>query len=187
MADAYSLTAISQEDDTENDDEDRKFLKDFILERNWQGGGSYFSFYGVVKETARQDRPLKVAGIEYHSPGYIEMVGDANVLERVVNSIEAFRRQGDVLEPIYKSIYGVLKKERLLRASRDTPLSSDALNKFVVEQSIKLASMVGLPEPEHLLRASNRNVVVFAKVILSFTRRIRDLAVFYEEGRVSAA
>lgn len=184
IADAYSLTAIADEDNEDNDAQDRKFLRDFILDRNFQSGGSYFSFYGVVKESARRDRPLKVAGIEYHSPGYIELVGDASVLSRVVQSIASFRASARDIEPLYKSVYSVLKKEQLLRAAKNTPLPSDAIEAFVTERSTRLADMVGLPKPDHVLRAAGNDVVVFAKVILSYTRRLRDLSSFYDEGRV---
>lgn len=185
MADTYSLLAIAKRlDENVLSATDAAFLKDSIAERPWQGGGSYLSFYGAVKQKAVSVHPLRVAGIEYHSPGYVEVEGRGELLDDIVQSIDIVITQGADIVKKYKAIRKSLKAEGLLTSDREATFSTDAVQSYVERQTLLLAQQLGLPNGPGLLRACDSNVAVFAKLVLSYFRRVRGLALFYVEGRV---
>jgi hypothetical protein len=185
IADTYALTYISNSLTAASVTEaDKVFLKDSITEKNWQGGGSYSSFYGGMRGRARSRHPLQVQSIEYHSPGDIEVLGNKAVLDHVINSIDHLIKNHGSISKTYRAIYRTLSREGVLRADKSAALSNDRLEKYVYDQSVSLATKVGLPNSSQVFLACEGNFIVFAKVILSFSRRVRDLARFYVEGRV---
>src|SRR5260370_5769193 len=117
IADTYSLTfVVNRLSEGQASPEDKAFLKSSIVERNWQGGGSYLSFYKGVKERASSRYPLRVAGIEYHSPGFIKLAGNSIVLDQVISIIYGFIANIKQIEDHYRLVHDVLKREGLLRA-----------------------------------------------------------------------
>jgi hypothetical protein len=185
IADTYAMTYVSTNlATTVATETDRTFLRESITDKNWQGGGSYGAFYGGMRGRARSLHPLKVEGIEYHSPGYIDVVGNKHVLDGVIRSINRLIIDLGDIAKLYRAIYRVLRREKLLRAEKTATLSSDALETYIHTQTMKLADSVGLPNPSAVYAACENSHVIFAKVVLSYSRRIRDLARFYVEGRV---
>ncbi|WP_157344838.1 hypothetical protein [Bradyrhizobium pachyrhizi] len=185
IADTYALMYISESLETLSATEsDKLFLQSSINEKNWQGGGSYGSFYGGMRGRARSRHPLKVEGIEYHSPGYIDVLGNIAVLNRVDEAVQRLIRRGRDISKLYKAVYKSLKNEKLLRADKTSGFANESTEQYTLAQSYRLAAMVGLSNPESMFAACDNNVIVFAKVVLSFSRRVRDLTRFYVEGRV---
>jgi len=152
------------------------FLRDSITDKNWQGGGSYSSFYGGMRGRARSRHPLQVQSIEYHSPGYIEVVGNKAVLDHVVQSIDRLISNHRDISQTYRAVYRTLSREGVLRADKSASLSSERVDQYIYSQSEALATKVGFPNSSHVFVACDRNYIV--------SRRVRDLARFYVEGRV---
>lgn len=188
LADTYSLLFIAQKlDSAAPSKEEALFLRSSISEKPWKGGGSYLSFYGGVKEDAVSLHPLRVAGIEYHSPGYIDLAGNREVLSDIIRSInDVIRQEADIVKN-YRAIYKSLKAEGLLGANKDYGFSNQATVKYVLNQTFALAQRMSLPNGELILNACDGNVAVFAKLVLSYYRRIKGLSNFVVEGRVRAA
>lgn len=183
LADTYSLVRIAEKLDDEIADEDKNLLVNLIEERKWQGGGSYGGFYSDAREKTKRDYPLSVAGIEYHSPGYIDMRGHEDTLNEVVSAISIYRANRESLDEQYRSLHNLLKREGLLTADRLANFESASSAGFAVQRAIRLGDRLGLPNTELLSRLAGP-APVFIKVILSFFRRVRDLSLFYAEGRV---
>jgi len=185
MADTYSLTYISKNLATASVTEaDKVFLRDSIVEKSWQGGGSYAAFYGLMRGRTTSRHPLKVDGIEYHSPGYISVVGNHDVLNHVVAVIERIIENRKDAHDAYRHIHQSLGKEKLLRANKNATFSSEAVEAYVRDRATKLAELVSMPNVSLVFDACEKNTVVFSKVILSYSRRVSSLAKFYIEGRV---
>jgi hypothetical protein len=185
ISDTYALTYISENLQTVAATEaDRTFLRESITEKNWQGGGSYGSFYGGLRGRARSRHPLQVESIEYHSPGYIDVVGNKAALNKVIDVINRMLKEHEQISKTYTAIYRALRREGLLRADKTVGFSNPGTEKYVYDQSLLLSSSVGLPNPDAVLIACDSNKAIFAKVVLSYTRRVRDIARFYIEGRV---
>lgn len=187
LADAYSLNSIARKLSSGPASlEDEVFLRSAIADREWLGGGSYLSFYGGVK-THRSVHPLKVVGIEYHSPGYVEVAGDKEGLVEVVKAISEVISKHEQIKKVYLSIRKSLQSDGLLKSDRYMDFSADILRDYVEKQSTILANMLMLPNADLLLKASDGNVLVYAKLVSSYYRRIKGLANFYIEGRVQSA
>ncbi len=184
LADAYSLQSIAR-NLTEGTTSvlDEVFLKASISNREWQGGGSYLSFYGGVKEHLQSVHPLRVAAIEYHSPGYVEVEGSEEGLIEVANAIQKVISSRDDYMQIYGAIRKALRNEGLLAADKSMEFSAEVVRDYVLKQTDKLADMLGLPNSHLLLIACEKNVGVYAKLVLSYFRRINGIATFYLEGR----
>ncbi|MBU1313956.1 MAG: hypothetical protein KJ947_22445 [Alphaproteobacteria bacterium] len=186
MADTYSLLFIAQKLDADNTTRDEVgFLRASISERPWQGGGSYLSFYGGMKSDARSVHPLRVAGIEYHSPGYVELEGKREVLDEILEAIRKIvSDNSDQIAKNYSAIHKSLKHEGLLGAGREGAFLNEGTESYVRRQALRLAGLTALPNAELIWEACDRNTAVFAKLVLSYCRRLRQLASFVVEGRV---
>lgn len=185
LADTYALVRIADKLHIELETEDKLLLVNLIEERRWQGGGSYGGFYSSARDRTKRDYPLSVVGIEYHSPGYIDMRGHEDTLQDVVQAIQTYRDGREQLDTAYSALYKLLKREGLLSADKDADFSSEGVTALGVRMAIDLGRSLALPNVE-LLSDLAKPAPVFVKVVLSFFRRIRELSVFYAEGRVSS-
>jgi len=184
LADAYSLNSIARRlSKGPASLEDEVFLRATIADKEWLGGGSYLSFYGGVR-THHSVYPLKVVGIEYHSPGYVEVAGDKDGLLEVVAAIHEVIQNYTEIRTVYLAIRKSLQQEGLLKSDRYMDFSAEVIRDYVEKQSTKLANMLRLPNAELVLKASDNNVLVYAKLVSSYYRRVVGLAKFYVEGRV---
>jgi hypothetical protein len=186
MADTYSLLYIAQKlSKEEASSSESEFLRESIADRPWRGGGSYLSFYGGIKDEARSIHPLRVAGIEYHSPGYMDVAGKREVLDEIVEAIEIASHDQQKIRTLYSAIRKALSHEGLLRVGSEHGFSNAAIEDYVKRQSLDLAEAVALPNGNEILKLCSGNVAVFAKLVLSYYRRIRGLAAFFVQGRAS--
>lgn len=188
IADAYSLLFIAKamNKGVQPSPSEARFLRASIEDRPWQGGGSYLAFYTSVKNDGIPLHPLRVAGIEYHSPGYVDLAGRNDVLDDVVLSIADVMENHAEIVGVYRAIRRVLSGEGLLSAGREATFANEVVEEYVRSQSLGFASLVSLPNAESVLTdACDGNVLVFAKLILSYYRRLKGIADFFIEGRVS--
>ena len=185
MADTYSLLHIAQRLDREDiTDNEISYLRSSISEKPWQGGGSYLSFYGGIKDKMALMHPLRVAGIEYHSPGYVDLAGNRQILEDIIKSIDLLISDYKNLLKTYRAIYNALKKEGALGVGNDKSIAEATTTEYLKRLSDNLADRLGLPNTNHLLEACEDNSVVYSKLVLSYFRRVKGLADFYIQGRV---
>jgi hypothetical protein len=188
ISDVYAMTFIAgNTSPTTISAGDKAYLRESISTRNWQGGGSYLSFYVGAKAETRHEHPLRVKSISYHSPGYIELQGDAATLDSILNIIDNFIVNIDNINSTYKTVYSYLRKEKLLSAEKSKTFSSTYVSDYVKGHCLKLGESVSLPNSGAILADCNNNVVVFAKILLSYCRRLNEVAKFYAEGRIKRA
>jgi hypothetical protein len=185
MADTYSLHYIADKlEDQSLSAAESVFLKSSISDKPWQGGGSYLSFYGTVRDKTSSIHPLRVSGIEYHSPGYVDLSGKKDILDKIIASIEVSISKQDEIADLYKSIQKTLKSEGLLGSDRTFKFTSGTLQEYAKKQSFRLCELLQLPNPQGILDACEGEIGVFAKLVNSYCRRVRALAAFYVQGRV---
>lgn len=186
LADTYALVRIADKLDRKVDRADEALLINLIEDRNWQGGGSYGGFYSSAKQRTQRDYPLSVVGIEYHSPGYIDMRGHSDTLSEITAAISRYRNHTDSLDEQYKSLHSLMRKENLLSAGKEATFASEGLRDLAVQLAIDLSDEIGLPNGKIMSKLVTPEQV-FIKVVLSFFRRIRAISRFYGEGRVASA
>lgn len=187
MADLYALFGVlNRISKSPEGRAEQGFIRDAIIDRLWQGGGSYVGFYDSLfyRNKHLHLSPLEVAKIQYASPGELVLRGDIQSLTDVNDIIEIFDENWRGLTAKYAYIRGILRKQKLLRAKPTRRFSSERWEKIVLDASQVFATEMGLEHADDILGACDDNTLLFAKVILSVFRRANELFMFYAEGRV---
>lgn len=189
MSEIYSLFASIERFSGPSGAEERGYISAEISERYWQGGGSYGGFFDSLesRNLLVTRNPLRVDAISYASPGKMIFRGNDAALGAVENLIEVFEERFQRLREQYRFIYGVLRKEKLLSAKRNATFSSRALRETVRDRSRQFAEDMALERVDDIYELSGRNVLVFAKVVLSIFRRAEAVYQFHAEGRVQSS
>jgi hypothetical protein len=186
MSDLYALFGVIDRLDGANSATERGFIREVIKDRFWQGGGSYVGFYDSLLQRNKllQVSPLEVAKIHYASPGELVLRGNNQALSDIADVMTAFELSTPKLHETYWSIYRSLRKEGLLSAKPTVELPSSAFRAFLLKSVRELGALMNLEKIEDIYAASDKNALVFAKVVLSIYRRANEIYSFHAEGRV---
>ena len=163
---------------------DLSVVKDSISQHFWRGGGSYVAFYDTISERVDHYDPLSVSRIKYASPGEIVLRGRAEIFVELDDMVDTFDDNFREIQECTKNITAILNQHKLRRAGRNVRISNK-LEDQIKAISIELSSLMEI-EGEEILELCDNNVLVFAKVILSFYRRAKDFYLFHAEGRVQS-
>jgi hypothetical protein len=189
MADLYALFGAMSRLDKVNGDAkatEKGFVTKIIHERYWRGGGSYVGFYDSLMErnSIMQLARLDVAKIQYASPGELKLRGNRDALSSVTTVMSIFDEKAADLKTVYRTIYGILKKERLLSAPPNSQFGFAHIERLVLDRSKVLSKEIGIDNVDEVFDACEQNVLVFAKLVLSMYRRAYELYKYQDEGRV---
>lgn len=184
-ADLYSFNdgLLKFSAETTPTDDKRAIMHAF--EKRWQGGGSYGSFYRSMRRTQAPDERLGLAGFEYHSPGYVDLEGRAELLSSVTKMLRAFAQNRKQLNKAYKALYGYLSANKLLSLSADKFNRQSPLAQSVAKRASEFSALLPGVSWGTLLSLSGRDQLVAAKVLLSLFRRLDRLNEFQLQGRVT--
>ena len=186
IGDTYSfLSLVDDLGSPEATKKTKREIIDMISEPSFRGGGSYVGFYSDMKSLAQEVRPLRISSIEYHSPGYIEVEGRQRVFSELENSIASLVKSFDEVRSLSSEISKILTSEDLKRSGRDADFSNNKIKAIVLRRARKLGLLLNICKPNIIYRATDRNVLVFAKIMLSYYRRVRDLVMFEQQGRIT--
>lgn len=185
ISDAYAVVNIARRVISKDvADTDKAFLKTLALGKNLDSGGSYRALFSSMRERQTSRNALRVVGIEYHSPGYIDVSGDAWALREISDVMRKVAQRDGAIREAYRSLYGLLQREELLRASGNAQFSDENVARLSDAYSRRLATLTELPNGSEILELLGSNSLIFAKLVLAFARRVQALAAFYAEGRV---
>ena len=189
MSEIYALFASVERFNSPIGPEEKGYMSAEISERYWQGGGSYGGFFDSLeaRNTLVSRNPLRVDAISYASPGSMVFRGNDGALTAVDNLMDVLADRYHELKDSYRFIYGILKKEKLLTAKRTSKFSSRTTTEVVRDRARSFAERMALEHVDDIYELSGRNVLVFAKVILSIFRRAEAVYQFHAEGRVQSA
>jgi len=184
-SDLYSFKdGLDKFDDTDTPLEvKRTILRAF--EKQWQGGGSYGSFYRSMRGAQSASERLGLGGFEYHSPGFVDLEGRADLLDSVTNMLQKFASKQAELNKAYKQLYGYLSANKLLSLSAEKFDKTSPLAKSVGQRGEEFAQILPGAKWETLLRLAANDQLVAAKVVLSLFRRLNRLNDFQLQGRVT--
>ncbi len=186
LGDIYAFLAIVNDlSDRNASPEEIKAITSAINAPTWGGGGSYVGFYLDIAAKAQEVRPLRVAAVQYNSPGFIEVAGQEAVFKEISETVSRFIRNQEDLRTKYGQIHKTLKLEKLLGAHGDRKFSSLDLERYVYDRSVAMCEVIGLTGQDAIFRSVERDVIVFAKIILSYYRRIKSFVEFQFEGRIT--
>ncbi len=154
------------------------------LDRPWRGGGSYVAYYGKVANENAPTAKLRVSGIKYNSPGYVEVRAKKIPFDDMITILQSYAINKMALKNSYGALHHFMSQNKLLKP--------DARKKIISEDTIsgvnRLASdfdkfMPGISFAKFVEMSSGDSVVA-AKVILSVYRRVERLYRFFQQGRV---
>ncbi len=151
----------------------------------FQGGGSYVSLYDSLDSASPRANRLSVEGIAYNSPGYVRVSGRQKPLAEVRSLLEHVEANMSSLAEHYRALDRFLSEAKLKRLpanrfSRSTPGAT-----AVYDLTKALLEALDFMSYEDLLRLSDYNTLIAAKVSLSIYRRATRLIEFFLQGRAN--
>ena len=164
---------------------DLEIMRQSIAEYAWKGGGSYRSFYVRLLDAVTSLNPLDVARIQYASPGTIEVVGGNEPLKEIDNILEIFSTRSPALKESYTALERLLEREGIKGNDKDHFITP-SVERYIHKVSESFARDLGISDLDGMYDMCSGNTSIFAKVVLSYYRRGRDLYSFQAQGRVSS-
>jgi hypothetical protein len=129
------------------------------------------------------DDRIAVGKLQYASPGQVDVKGRFDVFTEIAVAYNELERNYDGLKNMYNDLYKYLHEQGLLRDT-DRFDASSPISDFILDKSKKLAAALHLTDSQLILELTEKNPLIFLKVILSYFRRLERYYMFFVEGRV---
>lgn len=149
----------------------------------WRGGFSVVNLYRRLKSSTPHDARPDVLSIKYASPGAIELLLNLPTIIQISASIASIIATAGAGHKLYHSIHKGLQERKLLRLDvrmRELEVQRDEYE-FVLRSAREIADFLGIEKIEELHERTGHPLTTL-KVLLSYYRRLSDLADFQEEG-----
>jgi hypothetical protein len=180
----YFVSAINAFSSGATPSPQRQMIVDAFRNKPFKGGFSYVHLYDdLAANRPREDR-LRLDQIKYASPGYVKIYGKNTTFNITEQLIEDFLVNRTNIRKAYNNLHDYLSKNKYLRMSGGSYPKDDPTARYITDNATELASLMNMPERQSILGLVDRNALVFAKVILSFFRRLDDAAKFFAQGRI---
>lgn len=184
-SDLYSFTdGLQKFQDTSIPIDVRRTVKN-AFDKQWQGGGSYGSFYRAMRGAQSPRERLSLGGFEYHSPGWVDLEGQRSLLDAVTAMLQAFSEKYLELTKEYNAVYRYLQQNKLLSLQAGRFDKTSELAKNVAEKGAAFGALLPGGNWRVLIRLSDGDPLVATKVLLSLFRRLNRLNDFQLQGRVT--
>jgi hypothetical protein len=151
----------------------------------FRGGSSYMGFFGDLFEIIPPRERPALEGIEYHSPGFVDLRGKEDILESIKDSVSRFLESADTIQKAHDDLRGFMTKSKLLSI---TGGAKDVSAELLIElQRLTAAFYDVLPVDGKgsLKDLARQNTIVHAKIGLALFRRLKATAHFFAQGRLS--
>lgn len=151
----------------------------------FKGGSSYMGFFGDLFEIMPlRERPA-LEGIEYHSPGFVDLRGKNEILNSIQESVSLFLESADAIQKAHDDLRAFMTKSKLLSITGGAKdLGAELLGEL---QKLTATFYDALPidGKDSLKALANQNSIVHAKIGLALFRRLKATAHFFAQGRLS--
>lgn len=187
VSDLYALSRSIElfMDDQIEVDRKRKIMTSFV--KPWQGGGSYFGFYRSLAKAGGREYQPDIKAIQWASPGYIDVFGDEETFDRLLNLIEHFGTKRREIARRYEELWSFLREANYLERGSGR-LDKKSLTATTINERAKLLSAsLGLSSYRTLKKMASNDPVIAAKVLLATKRRVETLFDFFAQGRLAAS
>lgn len=151
----------------------------------WRGGYSSVSFYNDLYRAIPRQQKLKIREIRYASPGFIRIEASAMLTAHIRDMVVCLNENWRATKDAYKELHDGLSERSFLGVSRYemTPSASDKV--FAQRACEKLSVEMRFLHLQRVYRLCDDDWISTAKILLSFYRRVDELAEFYDSGKVS--
>ncbi|QEY12322.1 hypothetical protein [Cellvibrio sp. KY-YJ-3] len=180
---AHSFIYCLDFDEDENNAERVNFS---LTNYPWQGGYSYTNIYTVFQNRIHPDDRPKIAEIKYASPGWIDILMNPIVALKVAQSVGILIGCGVAAVEAYKRIDKARLEIAYNRKKQQMEFAQFSANetKYINEMSNEIAKNIGFSSLASLQKRTG-NPEVTLKLLLAHNRRLRKLADYVIEGKIS--
>lgn len=182
---AFSQSVEQYSDKATSVEHKRQIMESFV--KPWQGGGSYYGFFKSLAKAGGDDARPDIKAIQWASPGYMDVVGDADAFDKLISLVDHFGRNRRGIIESYDHLWSYLKDTGFLKNSskgirRDSPILTE-----IGLRASELGKVLGATSYTVLKQMAGDDNVVAAKVLLATERRVSRLYDFFSEGRVAVS
>lgn len=178
-----SLSKLRSE---ETDAGSRRRITEAFAHYPLRGGSSYVHLYDDLYKVQAVSERLDVKEIAYASPGHIDVAGRADLFETARAAIGGFGENREGLSKKYNAFHTYLSKLGYLTLSPDSFQTRTEQAQRIEAEAEELAGLLQMDRQsvDMLKTLSRGNSLVFAKIVLSYYRRLSQWFEFFAEGRV---
>jgi hypothetical protein len=155
------------------------------FDRNWNGGGSYVSFYKDVANDNDFHAPLMVSGITYNSPGHVKIYANKEPFDHMLSLLIAYQENTSDIKKAHNKLGQYMAINKLNGKGAALLPVSDEVKAAIAKLAVNLEKFMPGIKFSTLRDMTSGNSVIAAKVLLSIYRRIERLYKFFEQGRVA--
>jgi hypothetical protein len=176
----YLFHSVSEFNNASTSNQRKQHIHDALV-RPFRGGGSYVGLYNDFANDNDRAAKLRVSGIQYHSPGYVEVRALKEPFENVLRLLGVFSLNRDEIKEAYRKLHGTLSRNKLLK--KESRIYSDELREIVEGQFKELTALLPGLRAHDFMAMAQGDLLVSSKVVLSVVRRVERLFQFFDEGR----
>jgi hypothetical protein len=181
----YFLSATHAFTDESRSTDARKVIKRTFTTTPFKGGFSYVNFFSALPASVTRHERLRMDKIRYESPGYVLVHGDKDTFSETEALVRSFLDKRAQLRSMYNQLHEYLSKNKYLAMAGENFSSKDPAAGFIDDRATQIAEALGLPNIEAVKSLVENNALVFAKIVLSLYRRLKDTAQFFAQGRMN--
>jgi hypothetical protein len=185
-SDVYYFLAVTDQysDDAIDEVRKRKTL-DAFQDCVFKGGFSYVNFYDDLAGNVSRSERLNIDKIKYESPGYVTIHGDDEYFDDLKILVEGFLENREKAKKKYGELHSYLSKGKFLPMAANTFANNDSTANYIMDKTNELAVLLNIPNLEAIRSLVNSNALAFAKIVLSFHRRLEDTSKYFAQGRIA--
>jgi hypothetical protein len=161
-------------------------LEQVVNSYPWKGGFSSMHFYQQLKALVPERDMPEIHSMHYASPGWIELELFRPAAMESKTVIEGYISTKEAIDKLISEIYEELRKRKLVGSQGkeiQDRISQDDLD-YCTRAYTHLSRMLGFEEFS-ALQSVSMNSLASLKILLSLVRRIRRLASFSAERKVT--
>jgi hypothetical protein len=151
----------------------------------FKGGSSYMGFFSDLFEIIPQRERPALEGIEYHSPGYVDLRGKEDVLNSIRESVSLFLQNADMIQKAHDDLRSFMTKSKLLAITGGARDASTDILSELIELTKAFYEVLPVDGKSSLKSLAKQNSIVHAKIGLALFRRLKTTAHFFAQGRLS--
>ena len=151
----------------------------------FKGASSYTGFFSDLFDIIPYRERPALEGIEYHSPGHVDLRGNEDVLVAVKHQLESFLDNLSQIQEAHDHLRKFMSDQKLLAiGGRNVELDEENSAKFR-QLSDGFFDILPVNGKQHLLELTKGDKIVKAKVGLGLFRRLKSTAYFFAQGRLA--
>jgi hypothetical protein len=184
--DAYAfLYATTREPVPEFKNAGSDFFSELFQRYPWRGGYSSVSFYNDLYRAIAPKQRVRIREIHYASPGVIQVEASAMLEQHIRTIVLRVNEDWRVIKDAYRDLYDGLSERKFLGLSRHEiqPTKKDEI--FAQQSALRLSSAIKFDGLQRVYSLCGKDWITAAKILLSFYRRIEELADFYDSGKAA--